>query len=90
MRNGNKDYINLDPLVDEDSSYPTYEEWKHLTSAIIDEIRSCSYPTYEEWKLDFLDATIDWEECSYPTYEEWKPSLKFSGFSKIPAFLSYL
>ena len=27
MRNGNKEYINLDPLVDE-GSYPTYEEWK--------------------------------------------------------------
>ncbi len=51
-----------------------------------------SYPTYEEWKhswifipqLNFINFR------SYPTYEEWKPSSKFSGFNKIPEFLSYL
>mgnify|MGYP001024144653 CR=1 FL=1 len=32
------------------SSYPTYEEWKHLKREFDIATQESSYPTYEEWK----------------------------------------
>jgi len=34
----------------EESSYPTYEEWKHPIVSFFACHVHCSYPTYEEWK----------------------------------------
>ena len=54
-------------------SYPTYEEWKLITSWIVVSKDFCSYPTYEEWKLYcFICFFKIFFKSSYPTYEEWK------------------
>ena len=39
-------------------SYPTYEEWKHLKSQLINLQTCSSYPTYEEWKLSAFISFI--------------------------------
>ena len=59
------------------SSYPTYEEWKHARKSFQDPTLPGSYPTYEEWKpLPSSPSTTASISRSYPTYEEWKHLLK--------------
>ena len=49
MRNGNPE--DGKPLwLDEQSSYPTYEEWKQALNKFQKKLEYGSYPTYEEWK----------------------------------------
>ena len=54
------------------SSYPTYEEWKHLSAFFNLQMFYCSYPTYEEWKQANVNIGMNNTFSSYPTYEEWK------------------
>ena len=74
MRNGNHIRICMS-VSNSFSSYPTYEEWKLLTTIDFVYANKGSYPTYEEWKPILIYSTTEFWESSYPTYEEWKPLL---------------
>ena len=50
MRNGNQLKVHVF-ACSEDSSYPTYEEWKLCVCYTgFRKLEKRSYPTYEEWK----------------------------------------
>ena len=88
MRNGNSAVAFIFPSA-VNSSYPTYEEWKHtLQTCYFLFIDKSSYPTYEEWKLTSANFEIIVKALrSYPTYEEWKPN--GSIYLYLPNFGSY-
>ena len=49
MRNGNT--VSFENTVEYIfCSYPTYEEWKPVSTAAVPIFAFGSYPTYEEWK----------------------------------------
>jgi len=73
-----------------DSSYRTYEEWKHESKNGNWYVYIGSYRTYEEWKrrtANFLDIL---HLSSYRTYEEWKhrgaPLSTFQPFSSYRTY----
>jgi len=64
---------NVDLIVHQ-GSYPTYEEWKPVSSFIVtgENLMFLSYL----WGMETLLFLIDqrcYSPSSYPTYEEWKP-----------------
>jgi len=77
MRNGNS-ISARSPLKCPRSSYPTYEEWKHVmnqkfcyfTIVLILPMRNGN----ENGKIYIRDEKGN---CSYPTYEEWKQQMHF-------------
>ena len=54
MRNGNfaEKYASKNSHIS--GSYPTYEEWKLVTTSSFSWNSYGSYPTYEEWKLQYF------------------------------------
>jgi len=59
----------------EESSYRTYEEWKHNNASNIIIASKSSYRTYEEWKQKVRNYKSLIRYRSYRTYEEWKLSI---------------
>ena len=83
-------YICPQKFPDHFCSYPTYEEWKHGSSAQYSPQGYSSYPTYEEWKRLLACLKISRPLSSYPTYEEWKLCSSVNSPDLSLPFLSYL
>jgi len=66
--------------VERESSYRTYEEWKHLSRLDKRFQTLGSYRTYEEWKPVTPSSYKTSKSGSYRTYEEWKLGGEFVDF----------
>ena len=90
MRNGNN-YSSIFDTLDTNSSYPTYEEWKHLLGYEIAYSQDGSYPTYEEWKqcILYYNRTFTYYVLILPMRNGNTSEFK-SHLGVVVKFLSYL